>query len=166
MLTLDLRPLRETEALELARSLAIGATTMLSDCVQRAEGNPLFLEQLLRSALAGDQEALPGSVQSIVLSRLDRLPPRDRQAIQAASVLGQYFSLPVLRDLIGDAGYTCAALIAGNLIRPMSGEFLFAHALDLGGHLRLPAERSETPVACCCRRLVRHARPGAGRRAL
>jgi len=129
MLTLDLRPLRETEALELARSLAIGATTVLSDCVQRAEGNPLFLEQLLRSALAGDQEALPGSVQSIVLSRLDRLQPRDRQAIQAASVLGQCFSLPVLRDLIGDVGYTCAALIAGNLIRPMSGEFLFAHAL-------------------------------------
>ena len=129
MLTLDLRPLRETEALELARSLAIGATTILSDCVQRSEGNPLFLEQLLRSALAGDQEALPGSVQSIVLSRLDRLPPRDRQAIQAASVLGQCFSLPVLRELIGDAGYTCAALVAGHLIRPMNGEFLFAHAL-------------------------------------
>ena len=129
MLTLDLRPLRETEALELARSLALGATAILSDCVQRSEGNPLFLEQLLRSALADDQEALPGSVQSIVLARLDRLPPRDRQAIQAASTLGQYFSLPVLRELIGDAGYTGAALIAGHLIRPMNGEYLFAHAL-------------------------------------
>jgi tetratricopeptide (TPR) repeat protein len=129
MLTLDLRPLRESEALELARSLAIDATTVLSDCVQRAEGNPLFLEQLLRSALAGDQETLPGSVQSIVLSRLDRLQPHDRQAIQAASVLGQYFSLPVLRELIGDPSYTANALIAGNLIRPMSGELLFAHAL-------------------------------------
>lgn len=129
MLTLDLRPLRESEALELARSLALDATTVLSDCVQRAEGNPLFLEQLLRSALAGDQETLPGSVQSIVLSRLDRLQPRDRQAIQAASVLGQYFALPVLRELIGDPGYTATALIAGNLIRPMSGELLFDHAL-------------------------------------
>ena len=129
MLTLDLRPLRESEALELAQSLAAGATTILSDCVQRSEGNPLFLEQLLRSALAGDQESLPGSVQSIVLSRLDRLPPRDRRAIQAASVLGQYFSETVLRELIGDAGYTCAALVAGNLIRPMNGECLFAHAL-------------------------------------
>jgi class 3 adenylate cyclase/tetratricopeptide (TPR) repeat protein len=129
MLTLDLRPLRESEALELARSLAVDATKVLSDCVQRAEGNPLFLEQLLRSALAGDQETLPGSVQSIVLSRLDRLQPHDRQAIQAASVLGQCFSLPVLRELIGDPGYTGTALIAGNLIRPMSGELLFAHAL-------------------------------------
>ena len=129
LLTLDLRPLRESEALELARSLAVGATTILSDCVQRSEGNPLFLEQLLRSALAGDQEALPGSVQSIVLSRLDRLPARDRQAIQAASVLGQYFGLPVLRELINDPGYTAAALIAGHLIRPMNGELLFAHAL-------------------------------------
>jgi class 3 adenylate cyclase/tetratricopeptide (TPR) repeat protein len=129
MLTLDLRPLREGEALELARSLAIDGTTVLSDCVQRAEGNPLFLEQLLRSALAGDQETLPGSVQSIVLSRLDRLQPRDRQAIQAASVLGQCFALPVLRELIGEPAYTGTALIAGNLIRQMSGELLFAHAL-------------------------------------
>jgi len=129
MLTLDLRPLREAEALELAQSLVDGETTSLSDCVQRSEGNPLFLEQLLRSALAGDQESLPGSVQGIVLSRLDRLPPQDRQAIQAASVLGQYFSLTVLRELIGNAGYSGDALVAGNLIRPMNGEFLFAHAL-------------------------------------
>jgi class 3 adenylate cyclase/tetratricopeptide (TPR) repeat protein len=129
MLTLDLRPLRDAEALELAQSLAAGATEILSDCVQRSEGNPLFLEQLLRSALAGDQESLPGSVQGIVLSRLDRLPPQDRQAIQAASVLGQYFSLTVLRELIGDADYSGDALVAGNLIRPMNGQFLFAHAL-------------------------------------
>jgi class 3 adenylate cyclase/tetratricopeptide (TPR) repeat protein len=128
MLTLDLRPLRETEALELARTLGLGET-MLTNCVQRAEGNPLFLEQLLRSAVAGDQETLPGSVQSIVLSRLDRLQPRDRQAIQAASVLGQYFSLPLLRHLIGDAGYQCDALISGNLVRRMGEELLFAHAL-------------------------------------
>ena len=128
MLTLDLRPLREAEALELARALGLGET-MMANCVQRAEGNPLFLEQLLRSAVAGDQESLPGSVQSIVLSRLDRLQPRDRQAIQAASILGQCFSLPVLRHLIGDPSYQCDALISGNLVRPMGEELLFSHAL-------------------------------------
>jgi len=127
-LTLDLRPLREAEAVELARALGLGET-MMANCVQRAEGNPLFLEQLLRSAVAGDPESLPGSVQSIVLSRLDRLQPRDRHAIQAASVLGQCFSLPLLRHLVGDPSYQSDALISGNLVRPMGEELLFAHAL-------------------------------------
>jgi len=129
MLTLDLHPLGVGEARELARALGAADEAAVVDCVQRAEGNPLFLEQLLRSAAAGERDSLPGSIHSVVLSRLDRLQAQDRHAIQAASVLGQCFTLPLLRHLIGDESYTCEALAAQNLIRPLEHEYLFAHAL-------------------------------------
>jgi hypothetical protein len=57
--------------------------------VQRAEGNPLFLEQLLRNVREHGDGDVPASIQSLVLARIDRLPPADKQAVQAASVLGQ-----------------------------------------------------------------------------
>jgi class 3 adenylate cyclase/tetratricopeptide (TPR) repeat protein len=129
MLTLDLRPLRAAEAHELARSLAAASDAVLDGCVARADGNPLFLEQLLRNAAAGQQDSLPGSIHSLVLSRLDRLAPRDRRAIQAASALGQCFPLPLLRHLLDDPDYACDALVQENLVRPFSEQFLFAHAL-------------------------------------
>ena len=127
--TIDLRPLGEHDARQLARALGSADETALADCIQRAEGNPLFLEQLLRSAAAGERDSLPGSIHSVVLSRLDRLNVRDRRALQAASVLGQIFSLPLLRHLIDDERYACDALVAENLVRPLGNEFLFAHAL-------------------------------------
>jgi tetratricopeptide (TPR) repeat protein len=129
MLTLDLRPLRAAEARDLARALGTASETVLDGCVERADGNPLFLEQLLRNASAGEQDSLPGSIHSLVLSRLDRLRPHDRRAIQAASALGQCFSLPLLRHLLDDADYACDALVQENLVRPLGDEFLFAHAL-------------------------------------
>jgi class 3 adenylate cyclase/tetratricopeptide (TPR) repeat protein len=129
MLTLDLSPLRAAEARELARSLGTASEAVLAGCVARADGNPLFLEQLLRHAGAGEAESLPGSIHSLVLSRLDRLPSRDRRAIQAASALGQCFSLPPLRHLLDEPEYACDTLVAENLIRPLGSEFLFAHAL-------------------------------------
>ncbi len=128
-LMIDLRPLRETEAIELARTLGASSRDQAAQCVARAEGNPLFLEQLLRASQMQEGESLPGSIQSLVLSRLDRLPPRDQRAIRAASVLGQRFSLALLRHLLGDDAYDCDALLAENLVQRMGEEFLFAHAL-------------------------------------
>jgi tetratricopeptide (TPR) repeat protein len=113
----------------MARSLGASSSILIAQCAARAEGNPLFLEQLLRSAQMTEDESVPSSIQSLVLSRLDRLPARDQQAIRAASVLGQRFSLRLLRQLLADADYDCSALLAENLVRPMGEEFLFAHAL-------------------------------------
>jgi tetratricopeptide (TPR) repeat protein len=128
-LTLELQPLPETLARTLGHSLGVLDDAVLETCVRRAGGNPLFLEQLLRNAAAGDGESVPGSIQSIVLARLDRLQARDRRALQAASVLGQFFSLPVLQHLLADPGYRCDALLAERLVRELGDEYLFAHAL-------------------------------------
>jgi class 3 adenylate cyclase/tetratricopeptide (TPR) repeat protein len=131
LLTVDLGPLRHDEALALACAL-LGAEEHARRCVERAEGNPLFLEQLARAAGEGG-DGLPGSIQSIVLARIDRLPPEDKRALQAASVIGQRFSLELLRELIGRPGYECAAPLRHYLVRRDGAEFLFAHALIQDG---------------------------------
>src|SRR5262249_52008162 len=114
------------------------AVTLLTDrsaafaarCVERAGGNPLFLEQLMRHAAertSGD--AVPDTVQSIVQARLDRLDPALQQALQAATVFGQRFSIAGLRYLLGDRCCDPDALVAHHLVRPDGEELLFGHAL-------------------------------------
>jgi class 3 adenylate cyclase/tetratricopeptide (TPR) repeat protein len=144
-LALDLQPLPDAQARALARSLGMIDDAAIDEYVLRAGGNPLYLEQLLRNAAAGSQESLPGSIQSIVLARLDRLSATDRQALQAASVLGQVFSLPLLRHLIGDPEYRCEVLVEEHLVREIGEEYLFAHALIWEGtYLSLLTEQKRT----------------------
>jgi tetratricopeptide (TPR) repeat protein len=129
LMTIDLGPLRHAEAVAFTAATADATSAFAMTCIERAEGNPLFLDQLLRTAEEAADKALPGSIQSIVLARVDVLPAEDRQALQAASVLGQRFPLCALQGLIANPGYGCAGLISQLLVRPEGGEYLFAHAL-------------------------------------
>ena len=129
LVTIDLAPLREDEALSLAGEFVESADGFARTCIERAEGNPLFLEQLLRSAEDATDEEVPGSVQSIVLARVDRLGDADKRALHAAAVLGQSFPLQVLGHLIDDSTYRCDALLDRHLVRPAGGEYMFSHAL-------------------------------------
>ena len=81
--------------------------------VGRAGGNPLYLEEILRSLLAdgtlvredggwrwtADAPSIdvPASLQGLLLSRLDRLPPGARQTLQEAAALGPAFDERLLR---------------------------------------------------------------------
>jgi DNA-binding SARP family transcriptional activator len=125
--TIDLGPLSDEEAMRLAGNYAAGDTEFARICVERASGNPLFLDQLLRAGQASG--ALPGSLRSLVLARLDRLHVQDREAVQAAAVLGQRFSLEALRHLTGDAGYLPDRMVEQGLLRPEAGDYVFGHAL-------------------------------------
>lgn len=131
--TVDLGPLGRDEALTLAGSVLDATNRTVLACIERAGGNPLFLEQLLRHAEANAETSIPASIQSLVLGRMDRLPSLDRKALQAASVIGQQFDLALLRHLIGDPRYDAAALVAHQLVRPEEEGFLFAHALVRDG---------------------------------
>jgi len=87
--------------------------------VRRADGNPFYLEEIVRELIADGvlvREAgrwacradvgpadVPLTVQGLILSRLDRLPPDARRAAQEASVLGPEFEGRLLRLLSGDA---------------------------------------------------------------
>ncbi len=83
---------------------------------ERAEGNPLFAEQILRylqeqSLLAWDGQAwgpaadphdlsLPTDIGAVLVARLDRLAREVRQVVQTAAVLGREFELLLLRRML------------------------------------------------------------------
>jgi tetratricopeptide (TPR) repeat protein len=129
----ELKPLRHDETLELARGLGQTEPGLLEAYAARSGGNPLFLEQLMRSADKAPEENLPETLQGLVLARMDRLPHADKEALQAASIFGQRFSLEALRHVIGDSGYECRTLIEHRLLRPEGKDFLFDHALIRDG---------------------------------
>lgn len=131
--TVDLGPLRPAEATALASRYFNAGESLAKACIERSGGNPLFLEHLLLGAEEAYGNAVPGSVQSIVLSRVDSLELQDRQALQAASVLGQRFALDALRHVSDDSGYDCRNLVERLLVRPEGDDFLFAHALVRDG---------------------------------
>ncbi len=127
--TLDLAPLSAEDAFSLARSYIQADSEFMRGCIERAAGNPLFLDQLLQMADESAKEKIPGSVQSIVQSRMDRLDPEARTALEAAAVLGQRFAGDALAAMLEQTSYDCAALIEHRLVRPEGDGFLFAHAL-------------------------------------
>jgi class 3 adenylate cyclase/tetratricopeptide (TPR) repeat protein len=131
--TIDLRPLRAEDATRLVSWLKDDIDDFARACVQRAEGNPLFLEQLLRSRIAGVDGPLPHTLQAVVLARLDGLPDADRLALQAASVLGQRFTAEAAAHLLGTERYDDHTLIRRHLIKPDGDGYLFAHALIRDG---------------------------------
>ena len=73
-----------------------------------AEGNPLFIEQMLSMLIddgrlreqagrwvfsgAADGVSVPGNVSSLLGARLDRLGPAERRVVESASVIGLEFS--------------------------------------------------------------------------
>ncbi len=130
IITIDLGPLRRDESRALIREFMDSTAPLAKDCLERAAGNPLFLEQLLRNAGEGSAESLPDSIQSLVLARTDRLSPIDKRAMQAASVIGQRFEVESLRYVLATPSYDCSALVEHNLVRPEgAAAYLFAHAL-------------------------------------
>jgi len=132
LITIDLGPLGAKDALAFAGGFLSTTSGFAQRCVERAGGNPLFLEQLMRAA-DEREDRLPASLHSLVLARMDRLPERDRAALRAAAVVGQRFPLPLVRRLAQLPDYECDGLVASFLVRPEGDEFLFAHALIRDG---------------------------------
>lgn len=128
LVTIDIGPLRESDAREIAKSF-LGDGKFVDDCISRADGNPLFLEQLLENAKVDKDGKIPDTIQSLVLARMDRLPKADKVALQTASIIGQRFDIQCLRAMIDDPDYDCAQLIEDLLVRPEGEYFLFSHAL-------------------------------------
>jgi tetratricopeptide (TPR) repeat protein len=132
LMTIDLGPLPSEDARAFAEALIAANTAFAERCVERAAGNPLFLDQLLRHADESQAAAVPGSVQSLVQARIDRLDVTDKEAAQAASVLGQRFASGALLHLLDKTDYQPGRLVSRLLVRPQpaTGDvFLFTHVL-------------------------------------
>ncbi|MBT5435353.1 MAG: AAA family ATPase [Alphaproteobacteria bacterium] len=126
---LNVNQLQPGDATNLAARYPDLDTEQIKACIERADGHPLFLDQLLRNASETGTESLPGTLQSVVAARMDALPSRDRRALQVASILGQRFDLDALRYLLDDTTYAASTLLDHGLLRPLGSLLLFAHAL-------------------------------------
>lgn len=134
---LQLKPLQNADAMQMARRLiSPPSDEVLRACISRAEGNPLFLDQLLRHARDDESTTVPGSIQSIVQSKLDRLNLLDRVVLESAAVLGQHFSLEQAKTLAQIDNWDETPLVDASLIRAIQQGYLFAHALIRDAVLR------------------------------
>jgi tetratricopeptide (TPR) repeat protein len=120
-ITLRLSALSRDDAVTLAaqRTGAVRLDEPVAALVhERAEGNPLFIEQLtyamrdagrivvdhglLRAAsTTGGLSGLviPDTIQRVITTRLDQLPPSQAMTLKVASVIGQQFAVTILADI-------------------------------------------------------------------
>lgn len=126
---LNLAALTDKEAASLAAQVFAGETALVREVLQRAAGNPLFLVQLLHHKTGIGGEALPQSIQSLIVARLDRLSEKDRRVVQTASVLGQRFTQDEIDHLFEERGAALQPLIDAVLLRRAGNHYEFVHAL-------------------------------------
>jgi class 3 adenylate cyclase/tetratricopeptide (TPR) repeat protein len=137
---ITLEPLSPDESEDLIGEL-LGDSTVDDDTRARirdvAEGNPLFVEQLLAMlAEGGDPEQVPVTMQALLAARLDGLPDEELDLLERASVVGLEFEWDALAELASDrrrpGGARLAALVRKELIRPhqaVEDAFRFRHLL-------------------------------------
>ena len=135
-LQLPLAPLSEQEAEELA---VVAAGRELPEKIvrsisTRAGGNPLFIIELARLAVAGPDiqhsAELPGTLRALIASRLDQLTPMQRALLDNAAILGVEGRVIALREFAGELGqpYDPAdidALVAAGLMVRDGGRWQF-----------------------------------------
>jgi class 3 adenylate cyclase len=106
--------------------------------VARAEGNPFFLEEIVRTRGSGDE--LPDTVHAALAARVDLLPADEKRALQAAAVVGRVFWPGAVGQVAAlERGAVAELLdrlqnrdlILSRLSSSMSGqrELIFKHAL-------------------------------------
>lgn len=116
---MSLGPLGEAEAEQLIAARAETRTVpaeLLRFCEARAKGHPLFLEEIVRELL--DSKALviehggivemrleranvPDSLEDLLTARIRALPEKDRALLDAAAILGDFWGVETLAELVG-----------------------------------------------------------------
>jgi hypothetical protein len=93
--------------------------------VTRTGGNPLLVTELARAT-----EEVPASLRALVGARLAALPPRTRQVLEAAAVLGPRFRVDVLAEVaatpLDELG---RHLVPDLVVQDTAGEGRFTHEL-------------------------------------
>jgi class 3 adenylate cyclase len=133
--SISLEPLNDRDTAELIDQLLEGCSTDLVDrVVRRAEGNPFFAGELIRSvAERTGADRLPDTVQATVLARLDQLAPEERRIIQLGSVFGRAFrphGLLALDPTLQGLNEIIDRLMDKDLLRATGADiFAFRHIL-------------------------------------
>jgi transcriptional regulator with AAA-type ATPase domain/tetratricopeptide (TPR) repeat protein len=162
---IGLSPLAPEESVALVRSVLppqVLADDVVRRMVETADGNPFFLEELARTV---DEQAgepgtspVPGTIEEVLLARIDRLPEAARRCLQTAAVLGRESPLRLLRamgDPPEDLEASLRELVRLEFLYDRPGDdeavYVFKHALT-----REVARESLSPA----RRLALHAAAG------
>jgi class 3 adenylate cyclase/tetratricopeptide (TPR) repeat protein len=110
---IDLRPLVPSEAQKLIRLVA-GPTSLPEPLVglvlDRAGGNPLFIEEVVRASLEHRDTEIPSTVAGVLGARIDHLPGAAKSVLQVASVAGREFPRRLLERVVEDADSLDGAL--------------------------------------------------------
>ena len=132
-----LRPLAAADGrtllLELWDTAGLALPQQQERILARAEGNPFFLEQLIRAVAEGDDH-LPGDVIDVLGARIDRLAQEDKTHLRIAAVIGREFALDLLEEVAAGQSVQrprLEQLIAQGFIEPAATPrvFQFVHAL-------------------------------------
>jgi class 3 adenylate cyclase/tetratricopeptide (TPR) repeat protein len=159
-LALELGPLSADESRELVDALLDGSGVPPGQralALDKAEGNPLFLEETARMLADGEGvgiRRIPDSVQALIAARIDALDADDKCVLQRAALIGRVFWRGALDALSPDIDVASALdhLLERELIAPeaqssISGEraFRFTHGLirDVAHATVSKAERAE-----------------------
>jgi class 3 adenylate cyclase/predicted ATPase len=126
-----LEALTEAEAMTLLDELAAEWPLSANDrarVAEIAEGNPLFLEQLVAMLADTGTAPMPPTIQAVLSARLDRLEPAEQAILQRAAVAGREFSLAAVADLSPESeragvATTLLALARKEFVRPAPDEF-------------------------------------------
>ena len=96
--------------------------------IEKTEGNPFFMEEIVQALF--DQGALlrngtiklaktlssiqiPSTVQAVLASRIDRLPPDQKDLLQTLAIIGKEFPLRLVREISGKSDDELDSLLAG-----------------------------------------------------
>jgi len=118
------------------------STAGLADVIHaRTTGNPFFIEEVVQSLIVSGQLTgtrgnyqlsseiavlkIPATVQAVLAARIDRLPEREKQVLQTASVIGKEFTESVLEAV----AELPAADLAESLRALTGAEFLYEQSL-------------------------------------
>ncbi len=150
---LDLGPLSDADSAALCAAILDGldgADALAALSLQRAGGNPLFLEEVARTLRDGSPEALrvarleaeiassalrvPDTLHGVIAARIDSLPAPAKTLLQTASVLGAPFDAALLREIAAEGGERSQGalerLVDAGLLEPLGdGRLEFRHVL-------------------------------------
>jgi DNA-binding SARP family transcriptional activator len=134
---MPLSPLSQAQSFQLIDRLlgaAAGSEDRRLRLAEAAQGNPLFIEQMLTMlAETGASEgelSVPPTIHALIAARLDRLPLEERVVLEQGSVVGKQFEQSAVWQLLPDEIRSelprhLGALARRQLVRPADGEALF-----------------------------------------
>ncbi len=144
---IELEPLaaQDAHALVVAGGEGALAPHVTAALVERSNGNPFFLRELIAAARDGAElDALPATVEALLTARIDTLMPADRRLLRRAAVLGQRFPMSWLRAMldIPEDELQAALHRLSDFIEVQPNRVRFQHALQReAAYEALPFER-------------------------